>query len=99
MRDALEFGIKSFFAGCLGFLGVITMVVFAAGLFGLVFQSKIQNLQTEISGKFQSVPDMLSQGFLGEGDEDPDPGEDSSMEEGSEDTGEQPGLFIFITVC
>ncbi len=97
MRDALEFGIKSFFAGCLGFLGVITMLVFAAGLFGLVFQSKIQNLQTEISGKFQSVPDMLSQGFLGEGDEDPDPGEDSSMEEGSEDTGEQPGLFIFIT--
>ena len=97
MRDALEFGIKSFFAGCLGFLGVITMVVFAAGLFGLVFQSKIQNLQTEISGKFQSVPDMLSQGFPGEGDEDPGTGEDSSMEEGSEGAGEQPGLFIYIT--
>ncbi len=97
MRDALEFGIKSFFAGCLGFLGVITMVVFAAGLFGLVFQSKIQNLQTEISGKFQSVPDMLSQGFLGEGDEDSDAGEDSSMEEGSAGTGEQPSLFIYIT--
>jgi hypothetical protein len=97
MRDALEFGIKSFFAGCLGFLGVITMVAFAAGLFGLVFQSKIQSLQTEITGKFQSVPDLLSQGFPGEGDEDPGTGEESRMEEGSEGAGEQPGLFIYIT--
>jgi len=30
MKKALEFGVKSFFAGCLGMLGAISMVV-AAG--------------------------------------------------------------------
>ncbi len=101
MRDAIEFGIKSFFAGCLGFLGVITMIVFATALFGLVFQSRIQSLQTDISGKFQSIPDMLSQGFPGEDDEAPGTDKDSRVEEetsnGPGNAGELPGLFIFIT--
>jgi len=97
MRDALEFGIKSFFAGCLGFLGVITMIAFATALLGLVFQSQIKNLQTDITGKFQSIPDMLSQGFPGEDDEAPSTGEDSRMEEESRNAGELPGLFVYLT--
>jgi len=97
MRDALEFGIKSFFAGCLGFLGVITMVVVSTVLFGLVFKSQIQGLQTNITGKFQSIPDMLSQESSDGGDKTPSTGEASSMDEGYGNAGELPGLVVYIT--
>jgi len=97
MRDALEFGIKSFFAGCLGFLGVITMVVVSTVLFGLVFKSQIQGLQTNITGKFQSIPDMLSQESSDGGDETSSMDEASSMDKESGNAGELPGLVVYIT--
>lgn len=101
MRDALEFGIKSFFAGCLGFLGAITMVVVSTVLFGLVFKSQIQGLQTNITGKFQSIPDMLSQESSDGGDKTPSMGEASSMDEetsiDSGNVGELPSLVVYIT--
>jgi len=100
MRDAFEFGIKSFFAGCLGFLGAISMAVVAVVLLGLVFQSQIRDLQTNITGSFQSIPDKFNQGPPGEGDESPSMGDASGMEEEasneSGNAGELPGLFIYI---
>lgn len=101
MRDAFEFGIKSFFAGCLGFLGAISMAVVATVLLGLVFQSQIRDLQTNITGNFQSIPDMLNQGSPDGGDESPSTGDASDMgEEVSNDSGnagELPGFLVYLT--
>ena len=101
MRNAFEFGIKSFFAGCLGFLGAISMAVVAAVLLGLVFQSQIRDLQTNISESFQSIPDQLNQEPPGGGDESPTTGDASGLEEEasneSGNAGEMPGLFVYIT--
>lgn len=101
MRDALEFGVKSFFAGCLGFLGAISMAVVAAVLLGLVFQSQIRDLQTNISGSFQSIPDKFNQGSPDGGDESPSTGDASGMEEEASNepgnAGDMPGLFVYIT--
>ena len=101
MRDAVEFGIKSFFAGCLGFLGAISMAVVAAVLLGLVFQSQIRDLQTNIAGSFQSIPEKFNQEPPSGGDESPSTGDASGMEEEasneSGNAGELPGLFVYIT--
>jgi hypothetical protein len=95
MKNALEFGLKSFFAGCLGMLGAISMFVAAAVIFGLIFKSQIQGLQEDTAGMFQSIPDMLSEGLSGMDEED------NSMDEeaptNSENAGELPGLFVYLT--
>jgi hypothetical protein len=95
MKNALEFGLKSFFAGCLGMLGAISMVVAAAVIFGLIFKSQIQGLQKDTAGMFQSIPDMLSEGLSGMDEEDNSMAEEAPTN--SENTGELPGLFVYLT--
>ncbi len=95
MKNALEFGLKSFFAGCLGMLGAISMVVAAAVIFGLIFKSQIQGLQEDTAGMLQSIPDMLSEGLPGMDEEDNSMDEEASNNLGN--AGESPGLFVYIT--
>jgi len=101
MRDALEFGVKSFFAGCLGCLGAITITVVVVLGFGLVFKSKIQNVQTDITDSLQSIPEALSHGppgmagqQPGTGSEEPGMEEEASQQPAPKDN---PSLFIFLT--
>ena len=95
MKNALEFGLKSFFAGCLGMLGAISMVVAAAAIFGLIFRSQIQGLQKDTAGMFQSIPDMLSEGLSGMDEEDNSMDEEASKNSGN--VGELQNLFVYLT--
>jgi hypothetical protein len=95
MKNALEFGLKSFFAGCLGMLGAISMFVAAAVIFGLIFRSQIQGLQEDTAGMFQSIPDMLSDGLSGMVEEG-----SSMLEEAATNSGnpeELSNLFVYLT--
>jgi len=95
MKNALEFGLKSFFAGCLGMLGAISMVVAAAVIFGLIFRSQIQGLQEDTAGMFQSIPDMLSEGLSGMDEEDNSMDEEASTNSGNAE--ELQNLFVYLT--
>ena len=96
MKDALNFGLKSFFAGFLGCLGVIVMGLLAAAVFLFAFRSQIQSMQAEVSESIQSIPDQLSEALpdMGPGG----PGAPGAEEEAStRPSGEGPDLFIFLT--
>lgn len=95
MKNALEFGLKSFFAGCLGMLGAISMVVAAAVIFGLIFKTQIQGLQKDTAGMFQSIPDMVSEGLPGMDEEDNSMDEEASNNSGN--AGESPSLIVYLT--
>ncbi len=95
MKNALEFGLKSFFAGCLGMLGAISMVVAAVVIFGLIFRSQIQGLQEDTAGMFQSIPDMLSEGLSGMDEEDNSMDEEASTNSGNAE--ELQNLFVYLT--
>lgn len=92
MKNALEFGLKSFFAGCLGMLGAISMVVAAVAIFGLIFKSQIQGLQKDTTGMIQSIPDMLTEGLSGMDEED------NNMAEGSATNVEKDGGLPYLSV-
>jgi hypothetical protein len=60
MKEALKFGLKSFFGGCLGCLGVISVVLILGVILGLIFGPQLTG---GISSFLQSIPGMLSQGL------------------------------------
>ena len=93
MKDALQFGLKSFFAGLLGCLGVIVMSTLASAVFLFAFKSQIMNLQADFSQSLQSIPDKLSETGGG-------PGSEAAGAEGKtskQPSGNGPGLFIYLT--
>ena len=59
MKDAVEFGLKSFFAGCLGCLGACTLLLVGFLVVGLIFQPQLQNMQESFT---QSLQDIIPQG-------------------------------------
>ena len=59
MQDAVEFGLKSFFAGCLGCMGACTLLLVGFLVVGLVFQPQLQNMQESFT---QSLQDLIPQG-------------------------------------
>ncbi|MFO8036076.1 MAG: hypothetical protein R6U57_05570 [Anaerolineales bacterium] len=102
MKDALKFGLKSFFAGFLGCLGVIVMGVLAAAVFMFAFKSQIQGLQAEVSESLQSIPDKLSEAMPDMGPGGPVSGGQASGSEGEasnqpSEGGQQPSLFVYLT--
>ncbi|MFO7944711.1 MAG: hypothetical protein R6U51_10480 [Anaerolineales bacterium] len=103
MKDALNFGLKSFFAGFLGCLGVIVMGLLATAVFLFAFKSQIQSMQTEVSQTVQSIPDKLSEAIPDMGPGGPSApdtggqGPGAEEEASSQPLGEGPDLFIFLT--
>lgn len=102
MKDALKFGLKSFFAGFLGCLGVIVMGLLATAVFLFAFKSQIQGLQADISESLQSIPDKISEAMpdVGEGPSGPGgqgPGSEAEASSQPSEGGQQPDLFIYLT--
>ena len=100
MKDALRFGLKSFFAGLLGCLGVIVMSTLASAVFLFTFKSQIMNLQADFSQSLQSIPDKLSEAGPEQGPGGGEPGGEAAGAEGEtskQPSGSGPGLFIYLT--
>lgn len=95
MRDALEFGLKSFFAGFLGCLGAIVMGLLATAVFLFAFKSQIQSMQAEVRQNLASIPDKLSEAMPDPGPGGPGPGAEASGAE--RESSNQPDLFIYLT--
>jgi len=58
MKDALMFGLKAFFSGCLGCLGALSLILILAVILSLVFGSQVIG---GVSTFLQSIPGILSQ--------------------------------------
>ena len=57
MKEALKFGLKAFFGGCLGCLGALSLMLIVVLLFGLVLGPKMMG---GISTLFQSIQQSFS---------------------------------------
>ncbi len=95
MKDAFVFGVKSFFAGCLGMLGAISILVVSTVLFGLIFKSQIQGLQENLTGKVESIPDLFSEGLSGMAEGAFEMDQDSSDAEGNR--GQMADMIVYLT--
>jgi len=86
MKEALKFGLKSFFGGCLGCLGALSVILILAVVLGLVFGPQLIG---GISNLFQTIPGILSQGLssLGGGA----PGSSINM-------GQVPPMEVYLTI-
>ena len=85
MKEALKFGLKSFFGGCLGCLGAFSVILILVLILSLVFGP---SLMGGISTFLQSIPGMISQGFS------PLSG---GMFGNSTNIGQVPPLEVFLT--
>ena len=88
MKEALRFGLKSFFGGCLGCLGVLSMVLIFVLLLGLIFGPQVAG---GISTFLQSIPGIISQGLSPLGGLFP--GSTNST-----NTGSIPPMEVYLTI-
>lgn len=60
MKEALKFGLKAFFGGCLGCLGVLSMALIFVLAIVLIFGPQVAG---GVSTFLQSIPGIISQGL------------------------------------
>lgn len=85
MKAAIRFGLKSYFGGCLGCLGVLSLVLVLAIILGVVVGPE---LMSGLPGILQAIPGMLMQGQSPLGGETPG---------GPANIGPVPPMEVFLT--
>jgi hypothetical protein len=89
MKDAINFGFKAFFGGCLGCFGVISVVLIFVVVLGLIFGPQVAG---GISTFLQSIPGIISQGLS------PLSGIIPGMSGNSTTVGPVPPMEVYLTI-